>query len=258
MKKTVVTMIFAFMICILGTVPVCAGNKSYTETYRNILREGKITYKNPRTYYYDKEGSKQTITPEEETYQITGFRMLNVDGKGAPELLLQVPTNSVKEGIIFNDNTIIMSYKNGKAIYLTSPGREFVTFSLGTSDITRSSSEPEEICISPNYFYYNKSKKKLYGENINRNYYINANYNSTTTYKSLYAIKGNHIVWQAECEKMKSKTGERKYCTKTAYKTSTVYHSSRQYRAFEKKYFSGFKKYRFYKLNEQNILKYIR
>lgn len=256
-RKITMTLLLATVLCLMFALPVSAKTKGYVKAYRALLQKGTVS----ADYVYKYRDSNGKLTSYKNNIgdrKIIGFRLLNVDGKGAPELILRVTTGSSSSGY---SQMMVATYKGGKVKFLTHDTSNSILFSLGKNSYTYSRNGKSSNKYA-NAVYYSKAYKALYYEyksTNNDNYDLKGkNYANKNVSKILYKIKGSSLSEYKSCSKETSGRGFLYYRTGD-WKNSTMnYHSAKAYKAFEKKYFKGLKKYAFYKLTANNIKKKIK
>ena len=257
-RKITMILLLAFTLCMLFSLPVSAKTKGYVKAYKALLEKGRFSssyiYK-----YYDSEGKLQTSKNSYgDDMKIIGFRLLNVDGKGAPELILKVTNDDSSSSY---SRTAVATYKGGKVKFLTQEFNNSIIFSLGKRSTTYSL-DGKTSYKTGNAFYYSKANKALYSESKNtdnENYDAKGKpYTSKSVTKTLYKIKGSSLAIYKSCYKSTSNRGRMYFETGDSRNSSTNYHSAKAYNAFYKKYFKGLKKYKFYPLTASNIKKRVK
>ena len=191
-RKITMTLLLATVLCLMFALPVSAKTKGYVKAYRALLQKGTVS----ADYVYKYRDSNGKLTSYKNNIgdrKIIGFRLLNVDGKGAPELILRVTTDSSSSGY---SQMMVATYKGGKVKFLTHDTSNSILFSLGKNSYTYSRNGKSSNKYA-NAVYYSKAYKALYYEyksTDNDNYDLKGkNYAEKNVSKSLYKIKGSSL-----------------------------------------------------------------
>ena len=261
-KKLSLMLLLIFMICLTAAVPASAKSKGYVKAYKSLLEKGEITittvYK-----YIDDYGQISNEEPFTNQYNIAGFRLLNIDRKGAPEMVLQLQ----RDGDDSYRTACVIAYKGGKAVILkgnSSPSSTYTFGKVAYHTDKKGNSDYDAMQKKANScFYYSKSQKALYAE---VKYTDESNYDSkgklysdSHIYKTLYTIKSGTLLEKRFASKYTDQRGFRYYTVCDNHKkTQQSYYNAKLYNKYVKKYFRKLKKYTYYKLSAANIKKYVK
>lgn len=261
-KKLSLILLITLMLCLTAAVPANAKTKGYVKAYKALLEKGEISittvYK-----YIDDYGIISQEEPYTENFKISGFRLLNIDRKGTPEMVLQLQY----DGDNTSKSTCVVAYKGGKAVVLKRNNSGSSTFTFGkesyhTDKNGKSNYEAVQKKVN-NSFYYSKAQKALYAEQKYSDEYNfdskGKRYSDSQIFKYLYTIKSGTLLEKRYCSKSTSQRGYRFYSVRdNGNKTRQSYYDAKLYKNYNKKYFGKLKKYTYYKLTATNIKKYVK
>ena len=255
-RKITLVLLFSIVLCMMFALPVSAKSKGYVKAYKELLEKGSFSYSYTDKYWSD--GKLQTSTYSGSEMKIDGFTLLNVDGKGVPELILKVHYASSSDEYT---SSVVATYKGGKVKFLSADTDNYILFSLGKVSI-KYNENGKSSRKNADAVYYSKANKALYSEYKYTDLYgvdlKGKHFKRNSIYKTLYKIKGSCLIEYKTSYKSTTTRGYQEYTTGNNKTTSVNYHSAKAYNAFDRKYFKGLKKYKFYSLTASNIKKRVK
>ena len=171
-RKLNIILFFAICLSMLFSVTAYAKSANYKKLYKKFLAKG--TYETSAVAYSNNyRNGKVVKRTTKHTYKIDSYAVANIDGKGAPELLLFSKQYRGKNPLRSNSYFVNVAYIKGKKVKIiptyentTTIGKK--TYKSKGSTITRSLKEKQVkfypalslLNIDTKSFYYNSELKK--------------------------------------------------------------------------------------------------
>lgn len=269
-KRNLITALAAvLMLVVLFSVPAQAGSISAKckKAYQKYLENGEITYEYTYKYWGEKNngsyGWKSTKYSGSDMV-ITGFRVLDLDGKGEPELILQARYKNSSDDSTF---VVVARYHKGKVKLVTN--QQYPSVKVGLYENIKStfngvtgkvSSKPKKTGAC---FYYSEKMKALYYHALSKETNKVSGKKQVSVFENyaLTRIKNGKEGTYKRASMEESANGILRYTIQTgANKEEINYYSKKAYTAYVKQYFKAAKpkKYTFYantKANRKNKVK---